>query len=142
MCVTHVLITITKEDTHGGAAAKLRALLQQQGVDLDINAGDQRRFTAFHCACAAGHVECVRALLAAGCDTTLRNDVGLSGWELAHELHRASVLTLCPDSALRQRIQTQPRDKKKGGGATGQKQRCVQMLVRKFLRQDEARASS
>jgi hypothetical protein len=59
-----------------------------------IDAGDQRRFTAFHVACASGHAECVALLLKSGCDTALVCDVGLTGWGLAKDLRRTTVLAL------------------------------------------------
>ena len=61
-----------------------------------VDAGDQRAFTPFHVACAAGHVACVKALMQAGCETHLRNDIGRTGWELAEDLRRHEVLTLRP----------------------------------------------
>ena len=40
--------------------------------------------TAFHLACAGGHVQCVALLLGSGCDTSLRNEDGLTGWYATH----------------------------------------------------------
>ena len=79
-----------------GTASKLRGLLADSGgaAMAALNAGDERRYTAFHIACAGGHVDCVRLLLEAGCDTALCNHSGLTGWELADELHRSEVLVL------------------------------------------------
>ena len=59
-----------------------------------LDGGDHRQYTPFHMACAGGHVDCVRLLLDAGCDTALRNDEGLTGWELAAQLQRTDVLAL------------------------------------------------
>ena len=59
-----------------------------------LDGGDHRQYTPFHMACAGGHVDCVRLLLDAGCDTALRNDEGLTGWELAAQLQRIDVLAL------------------------------------------------
>ena len=36
----------------------------------------------------------MQLLLGAGCDATLRNHEGLTGWELAAQLQRATVLSL------------------------------------------------
>jgi hypothetical protein len=72
------------EETFGRAGAPLHP----------IDAGDQRCFTAFHVACASGRAECVALLLEAGCDTALVCDVGLTGWELAKDLQRTTVLAL------------------------------------------------
>lgn len=60
----------------------------------ELNRGDHRRYTPFVTACAGGHAACVSLLLDAGCDTSLLCDTGLTGWELAEELHRAEVLAL------------------------------------------------
>ena len=67
-----------------GNATQLSELLRKG--ELETNAGDQHGWTAFHCACAGGHVDCIHELLNAGCDTTLVNETGLSGWELALHL--------------------------------------------------------
>lgn len=53
-----------------------------------------RESPIFSVACAGGHAECVRLLLAAGCDTSLRNNAELTGWQLAETLRRQDVLTL------------------------------------------------
>lgn len=78
--------------TATGNAAAVEQLLQGDCSTVDV--GDKRRFTAFHIACAGGHAQIVKLLLAAGCDCTLENDNGYSGWELAESLHRAEVLGL------------------------------------------------
>ena len=52
------------------------------------------RYTPFHVACAGGHVRCATLLRNAGADTSLRNDIGLTGWELAAELRRADIAAL------------------------------------------------
>ena len=49
----------------------------------ELDCGDQRGSTAFHHACAGGHVETLELLLAAGCKTTLTDDRGKTGWALA-----------------------------------------------------------
>ena len=56
-----------------GQKAKLQALVDgaQPGA---IDAGDLKRYTPFHVACAGGHAECVMLLVQAGCDTSLRCD--------------------------------------------------------------------
>ena len=56
-----------------GQKAKLQALVDgaQPGA---IDAGDLKRYTPFHVACAGGHAECVTLLVQAGCDTSLRCD--------------------------------------------------------------------
>lgn len=85
-----------------GDVKKLKKLLTANNPS-HIDAGDSRRYTAFHVACAAGHLDCkilfreskpdvsidpglcvpnagARLLRNAGCDTELTNDVGLTGW--------------------------------------------------------------
>ena len=44
-------------------------------------------------ACAGGHLECVKLLLNANCNTSLCNDTGRTGRELAEELHRDEILS-------------------------------------------------
>jgi ankyrin repeat protein len=78
-----------------GNASKLRVLLAAE-ASVDINSGDSRQYTPFAAACAGGHVDCVSALLEAGCDTQLACDTGLTGWELARDLKRHEVLALQP----------------------------------------------
>ena len=79
-----------------GDVARLRSSLGTlDGMENSyLNCGDHRRYTPFHIACAGGHVSCVRLLLKAGCDTTLREESGLTGWELAEQLHRKQVIQL------------------------------------------------
>ena len=77
-----------------GDTARLAALLKQAGAAGAVDGPDTRGYTAFHVACAGGHADCVVALCQAGADTELKNDVGLRGWELAAQLHRAEVLGL------------------------------------------------
>jgi hypothetical protein len=71
--------------------AKELATLLRAGSCLPLDGGDKRCYTAFHTACAGGHVACARLLLAAGCDPDLQNNVGLTGWALATQLQRAQV---------------------------------------------------
>ena len=52
------------------------------------------RYTPFHVACAGGHVRCATLLRNAGADTSLRNDIGLTAWELAAELRRDDIAAL------------------------------------------------
>jgi len=61
-----------------GEHAKLTRLLAKPGIQ--VNGVDERGYTAFHQACGNGHVDCVRVLLDAQCDTTCRNAVRLTGW--------------------------------------------------------------
>ena len=43
-------------------------------------------------ACAQGHAEIVQALVSKGkVDTSLLNDVGLTGWQLAQQMRRKDV---------------------------------------------------
>eukprot|EP01052_Picozoa_sp_SAG31_P035470 SAG31_NODE_4285_length_3381_cov_1.637112_2_plen_236_part_00 len=75
-----------------GDVGKLKALLKARPANgLDVDAGDRRQFTAYHQACALGHPECVQALVRAKASTTLRNDVGLTGWEMAQQMKRKDV---------------------------------------------------
>jgi len=48
-----------------------------------LDGGDASGRTAFHLACGAGHRECVRALVLAGCRTELVDEKGLTGWDWA-----------------------------------------------------------
>ena len=80
-----------------GDAQGLAKLLQAGQHALD--AGDGRRYTAYHCACAGGHVECARLLAEAGCDTRLLNDVGLTARQLAAQLKRTAVVAMEPSPA-------------------------------------------
>jgi hypothetical protein len=92
----------TSSPLHHAAATGNLQMLQNclaSTPPATINSGDQRRFTPFHVACAAGHAACVKALLQAGCDTNLLNDLYRNGWELAADLRRNEVLALRPASA-------------------------------------------
>lgn len=83
-----------------GDAVKLRQLLSgNEGLLAALNDGDGRRYTAFAVACAGGHTQCVVELLRVGCDTKLCEEKGLSGWELAAQLHRHAVLALRPTTS-------------------------------------------
>lgn len=81
-----------------GNASKLQDLLAGK-ASVDINSGDSRQYTPFAAACAGGHVDCVSALLEAGCDTQRACDTGLTGWELARDLKRHEVLALQPQDS-------------------------------------------
>ena len=76
-----------------GNDEQLKKILKRQvpvGQDPSqlINVGDTRQWTALHVACAGNHVRCVDLLINARCDTTLRNDTGLTALELAKSLNR------------------------------------------------------
>lgn len=100
---------------------KLLRALKAVGSDLRaMDTVDGRGFTPFHVACAGGHAQVrrshsgvpvraiclgqgmltaavpqvVETLCHAGCDTSLRNADGCTGWELAESLERAAVLAL------------------------------------------------
>ena len=62
-----------------GDPARIEALLKTSGSYMhpDLDARDNRGYTPFMVACAGGHVDTVVVLCAAGCDCTLRNQVGL-----------------------------------------------------------------
>ena len=114
--VTHVLPqaagrstpTALHTEAATGNAVRMVALLSTASAE-QLNAGDRRGWTPFHCAAAGGHAECVRLLLGAGCDTTLLNDNRMTGWELAGELRRSEVLAL---KSLEQRVVRTPRANK------------------------------
>ena len=79
-----------------GSAKELAKILKAFSVPLDE--GDSRRWTAFHVACTGGRVECVRLLLQSQqCDLELRNEEGITGWELAAQMKRAEVLAARAD---------------------------------------------
>ena len=59
-----------------------------------VDDGDPKRWTAFHVACANGDAQCVALLLDAKCNVGLRNQEGLTGWELASQLGHWQVLAL------------------------------------------------
>lgn len=59
-----------------------------------LDATDSRGYTPLHVACAGGHADCVVALCQAGCRTETKNDLGLTAWDLATQLHRTEVLRL------------------------------------------------
>lgn len=75
-----------------GEKAKLERMLTKPGIQVD--GVDERGYTAFHQACGNGHVDCVRVLLDAQCDTTKRNAVRLTGWQLASSMNKTEVCTL------------------------------------------------
>ena len=61
----------------------VKELLGDRQARAELDCGDQWGSTAFHHACAGGHVETLELLLAAGCKTTLTDDRGKTGWALA-----------------------------------------------------------
>lgn len=64
---------------------KLLRALKAVGADLkSLDTADERGFTPFHVACAGGHAEVTRLLCDAGCDTTLCNADGFTGWVRRH----------------------------------------------------------
>jgi ankyrin repeat protein len=75
-----------------GDLRKLGKAAAAAGKELDR--GDPRGCTAFHHACAGGHVDCVKALLKAGCGTARTNDAGETGWALARQSGRQPALML------------------------------------------------
>ena len=101
-----------------GDAAKLEKVVATCSPD-ELNAGDKRQYTAFHIACAGGHVQCVRALLVARCDATLLNDAGYDGWQLAGSLHRAEVLAMRAAAPTTQRSSRAERPKRQKNRAKG-----------------------
>jgi hypothetical protein len=76
----------TTADHGGSPAAGAGAAAEELSLAIAIDAGDERGYTAFAVACAGGHTACVRLLLRHGCDATLTNEHGLSGWALARTL--------------------------------------------------------
>eukprot|EP01043_Picozoa_sp_COSAG02_P025787 COSAG02_NODE_1462_length_12490_cov_71.373820_5_plen_259_part_00 len=75
-----------------GEKAKLERMLAKPGIQID--GVDERGYTAFHQACGNGHVDCVKVLVDAQCDTTKRNAVRLTGWQLASSMKKAAVCEL------------------------------------------------
>ena len=77
---------------HCVCATQLSKILKKAlAPDEDIDVADSRGYTAYHHACAGGHLECVKALLKAGCDTLRTNDGGATGWQLAEKGGRSDV---------------------------------------------------
>eukprot|EP01043_Picozoa_sp_COSAG02_P048646 COSAG02_NODE_4799_length_4963_cov_5.231497_4_plen_170_part_00 len=103
-----------------GKLSKLLRALKAVGADLrGMDAVDGRGFSPFHVACAGGHaqvlvaenhlsavervdiysrgaccLQVVEALCHAGCNPSLRNEDGYTGWQLAESLDRAEILAL------------------------------------------------
>jgi len=75
-----------------GEQAKLERMLAKPGIQID--GVDERGYTAFHQACGNGHVDCVQVLVDAQCDTTKRNAVRLTGWQLASSMNKTEVCEL------------------------------------------------
>eukprot|EP01045_Picozoa_sp_COSAG04_P009649 COSAG04_NODE_566_length_12556_cov_6.540018_3_plen_372_part_00 len=104
-----------------------------------LDGGDPSGRTAFHLACAAGHRECVRALVQAGCRTELVDAEGRTGWEWAlAPLRQREVLDELSDLAqegaeeegtaqrrrlLRMEAQVMALDAAAGGGGRRRKKR-------------------
>lgn len=88
-----------------GDANELRALLEvatrgggggggTPSRSATLDAGDERRWTALHVACASGHLSCASLLLEAGCDASLRDGAGLTALEVAKACKHAHIATL------------------------------------------------
>ena len=77
-----------------GDTVKLQKLLSNSHID--VNQGDKHCYTPFCVACSGGHAECALELIQAGCNIQLLTDTGHTGFELASELKRTSVLALHP----------------------------------------------
>eukprot|EP01045_Picozoa_sp_COSAG04_P037136 COSAG04_NODE_9346_length_872_cov_0.924968_1_plen_290_part_11 len=58
----------------------------------EVNTTDKEEFTAHHHACANNHPDIVEALVRAGCDTSLRNNNGETGRDIAQAEDYAAVL--------------------------------------------------
>eukprot|EP01043_Picozoa_sp_COSAG02_P011894 COSAG02_NODE_446_length_22141_cov_17.963842_6_plen_261_part_00 len=59
-----------------------------------LDQGDQRGYTPYHHACAGGHEECVKLLVAAGCDTLRTSDTGMTGWQLASKSGKVGLVAM------------------------------------------------
>jgi ankyrin repeat protein len=79
---------------------KRRQVSDGRGLSQLIDAGDTRQWTALHVACAGNHVQCVDLLIKARCDTTLRNDTGLTALELAESLRRDEAVARLREKLL------------------------------------------
>ena len=66
----------------GGGMTVVAQLLLDHQADIDIRY-PAHGGTAFHCACLEGHIECAEALVRAGCDTRLRDNLGRNGQQIA-----------------------------------------------------------
>ena len=68
----------------------MRLLLEAKA---EVNAVDpQTGGTAFHWTCGCDHADCTEALVRAGCDTSLRDEGGMTGRDLAQEKGHTAVL--------------------------------------------------
>ena len=74
----------------------LRRLLAQPNVQINVAVGSGSGSlaklsggaigpgdTGFHITCSKGYASCAQLLVAAGCDTSVQNASGLTGWDLA-----------------------------------------------------------
>ena len=102
-----------------GDLTRLQSTLARDATAVTVDAPDSRGYTAFHVACAGGHADCVVALAEAGALTTLANDVGLTGWELAAQLQRTEIAGL--DRAALEKAGQKARAKAVAGAGGGDK---------------------
>eukprot|EP01045_Picozoa_sp_COSAG04_P023104 COSAG04_NODE_2698_length_3716_cov_4.770904_1_plen_931_part_10 len=74
-----------------GPLSILRMLLE---AGAEIDTADASGWTAFHWACAYNQPDCAEALVRAGCDTSLRNQKGYTGRDLARANRHPAVVRL------------------------------------------------
>jgi hypothetical protein len=129
--VGHPEVELDGTDERGYSAYRLRKAAHPPTHILGLTAGPlpdpcRRVFAAsviaartsrYHHACGNGHADCVRVLLDAGCDTSKRNVVGLTGWALAARLKKASVTALLEEHAADGHVALAA--EKSGNGAGG-----------------------
>ena len=68
--------------TASASTAAVQAVLDVDGSEMEAKDAE-RGFTAFLWACNEGSTECIRALAAAGCDTTVTDSTGTTGLMVA-----------------------------------------------------------
>eukprot|EP01051_Picozoa_sp_SAG22_P007777 SAG22_NODE_560_length_9102_cov_54.310785_4_plen_244_part_00 len=76
----------------GGKEKKKAKEKEKKDGGGSLDTADPRGNTAFHHACAGGHLDCVKELVKAGCDTLRTNDGGATGWALAKQGRREPTL--------------------------------------------------
>ena len=78
-----------------GANGPFRCVAARADTEIRTNLPeDDAGWTAFHCACVAGHRVCIRMLLGAGCDPLAKTDRGRMGLDYAKERGRKEAIVV------------------------------------------------